>query len=444
LLNAVTASNSSTSSITLMETANGGAGGSGDPVDTPTDSGDGGAGGAATAEQTITAADSTSLSVQDNAYGGVGGSAYNAANGGAGGAATAKTTATGPGAVSANSYATGGWSLLSGGAATATVNATGASTSSTAYATAGGSDTAGAEATAIGTGDAASGSVNTTAISAPQTNTTHAAVTLSSIEAQAGISMYGVAASVESLTNYGGGLITPQAGLANVAEGIAAPTSYATIFADNSKISTAFGAGAVFEMGELGGAHIGTGAASQTDTSQVTAEIDLANLSSGGDFVLGLFDGAVTKSADVSQVTIDVTAGGVTLYSANFTGANVLAGFTDAAPTLSDAAFTNSGSTTVDISLSVTTTASGAGFTGDFIFGDPPVNSPQAQSANGAGTAAPSASSAPSANTRGPASLPLLQQYLAAGIGTGQSAMTDHIAYGFAGQDNGGMLVAQR
>jgi hypothetical protein len=39
---------------------------------------------------------------------------------------------------------------------------------------------------------------------------------------------------------------------------------------------------------------------------------------------------------------------------------------------LNDAGFTNSGTATVKVSLTVTTTAAGAGFSGDFIFGDPP------------------------------------------------------------------------
>jgi hypothetical protein len=88
-----------------------------------------------------------------------------------------------------------------------------------------------------------------------------------------------------------------------------------------------------------------------------------------------LYGGAITDAAGVSQVVLTVTdvTTNNTLFTGTYTGAQALAEFTsDQAPTLNNPAFTNSGSATIEVSLSVTTTAAGADFTGDFIFGDPP------------------------------------------------------------------------
>jgi hypothetical protein len=98
-------------------------------------------------------------------------------------------------------------------------------------------------------------------------------------------------------------------------------------------------------------------------------------LSASGNFALGLYDGAADDVAGVSQVVLTVTdvTTNNTLFTGTYTGAQALAEFTsDEAPTLNNPAFTNTGSATIEVSLSVTTTAAGASFTGDFIFGDPP------------------------------------------------------------------------
>jgi hypothetical protein len=104
----------------------------------------------------------------------------------------------------------------------------------------------------------------------------------------------------------------------------------------------------------------------------VQVQINLADLSSAGSFVLGLYDGAITDAAGVSQVTLNVTENGQMMVMQNYSGAGAVTAFTDGVPMLSEAGFTNSGTATVKVSLTVTTTAAGAGFSGDFIFGDPP------------------------------------------------------------------------
>jgi hypothetical protein len=161
-----------------------------------------------------------------------------------------------------------------------------------------------------------------------------------------------------------------------IAIGVAAPTGTGAILSANHKIQVAFGPHpTVFEIGELGGGYSGPTSVTQTETSSITETLDLAKLTASGNFALGLYDGAITDAAGVSQVVLTVTdtTTNNTLFSATYTGAEALNAFTsDFAPTLNNPAFTNSGSATIEVSLGVTTTAAGAGFTGDFIFGDPP------------------------------------------------------------------------
>jgi hypothetical protein len=163
--------------------------------------------------------------------------------------------------------------------------------------------------------------------------------------------------------------------LNGVAEGIAAPTGYAGILNANSMIKNALGPHpAIFMMGEVGGAYAGNGTGTQTTTSTIQANVDLGQLSASGDFVLGLFDGSITDAAGVSSVSVTVTGGffGPTYFSQTYTGSNVLAAFSDKAPPMMNQAFTNSGDHDLEVTVTVTTTAPGAGFTGDFLIGDPP------------------------------------------------------------------------
>jgi hypothetical protein len=262
--------------------------------------------------------------------------------------------------------AEGGSSSTTGGAATATINATGGEVLGTATADGGGSLTGAAKASASATGDGTSGYLETIANS----DSTGSPL-IEQLNATTNLDLADDTATAASRTAFGGGLSAISG--SGFAEGIASPTGYNSILNANHNIKTALGPSpTIFDEGELGGAHAGTGTASQSETSSVQVQINLADLSSAGSFVLGLYDGAITDAAGVSQVTLNVTEDGQMMAMQNYSGAGAVTAFTDGVPMLNDAGFTNSGTATVKVSLTVTTTAAGAGFSGDFIFGDPP------------------------------------------------------------------------
>jgi hypothetical protein len=264
--------------------------------------------------------------------------------------------------------AEGGSSTTTGGAASATINATGNLVLGNATAYGGGTLTGAAKASASATGDGTSGSLETIANS----DSTGSPL-IEQLNATTNLNLADDTATAASRTVFGGGLSAISGN--GFAEGIASPTGYNSILNANHNIKTALGPSpTIFDEGELGGAHAGTGTASQSETSSVQVQINRADLASAGSFVLGLYDGAITDAAGVSQVTLDVTQGffGPTMFSEDYTGAQALAAFTDGVPLLADASFTNSGTEILEVSLTVTTTAAGAGFSGDFIFGDPP------------------------------------------------------------------------
>ena len=363
----IVAVNTSTSSIEITQTADAGYGGS-------SDTGTGGIGGAATSEETVSANTAAVFVVNDNAEGGNGGTANTDANGGAAGAAVANSTATGSGEVNINATADGGQSETKGGAATATLNATGHSSYSTAEAVAGGSEAAGAVATATATGDATTGTLEALANSSPHIINTP--LLIDEISSKSTIGLYGSSATTKLISKFGSGLPASAGSPVGVAVGVAAPTGTAAILAANHNIQLAFGPHpTIFEIGELGGGYSGPTSVTQTTASSITETLDLAKLGASGNFALGLYGGAATDVGNVTQVVLTVTdvSTNNTLFTGTYTGAQALAEFTtDQAPTLNNPAFTNSGSAEIEVSLSVTTNAAGAAFSGDFIFGDPP------------------------------------------------------------------------
>jgi hypothetical protein len=360
---AASAGSSTATTVQIDQTAIGGGGGS-------SDTGISGAGGAATADQTVNAPDSTNLYVDNTAIAGNGGYDDIAANGGAGGAASVNATASGAGEVQDYGLAEGGTSQTTGGAANATINATGGLVYGSATADGGGSLTGAAKAIASATENGTSGTLETIANSNP-TGTP----LIERLNATTNLNLVdGVTATGESRTAFGGGLSAISG--TSFAEGVASPTGYNSILTANPKIKAALGhSPTIFDQGELGGAYAGAGTGSQTETSSVQVEINLAALKSAGSFVLGLYDGAIKDAAGVSEVSLDVTQGffGPTMFSQNYTGAEAMKAFTDGVPLpLSDASFTNSGTEYLEVSLTVTTTQAGASFSGDFLFGDPP------------------------------------------------------------------------
>jgi hypothetical protein len=98
----------------------------------------------------------------------------------------------------------------------------------------------------------------------------------------------------------------------------------------------------------------------------------MAKLSASGSFVIGFYDGSATNA---NEVTVDVQVrdnSGSLLNSEVMNGSQALSYFDGTAPAMPDAEFTNSGYEGVTITMTVTTTGVGAGFSGDFILGDPP------------------------------------------------------------------------
>jgi hypothetical protein len=180
-------------------------------------------------------------------------------------------------------------------------------------------------------------------------------------------------ATAYALGQYGGAAPAFSSTDAGEAIGDAAPTATATnaVLTANSAIKTEFGASPkFFALGEVGGRHATAGTDVETTTSSVTVDVDLAELATPGDLILGLYDGDAV-GAGVTGVTLTVSGVGVTTFTEAFaSGALARTGFTDKAFNLGSLAST--GTLDLTVSLTVTSDAAGSGFFGDFIVGDPP------------------------------------------------------------------------
>jgi hypothetical protein len=136
----------------------------------------------------------------------------------------------------------------------------------------------------------------------------------------------------------------------------------------NAAIKAAFGTThTIYAVGELGGAHASAGSDSETSSSSVSITISAADLASGGRLILGLFSGTPEGSFSGS-LTVGYQGG--TLASETFTTSTL---FTN--DVLVDTPFSAldfSGALDLTMTLAVTTPASGDGFSGGFIVGDPP------------------------------------------------------------------------
>ena len=243
-----------------------------------------------------------------------------------------------------------------------------------AYATAdaGGSDTAGAKATATAIGDGTGGTVQATASSTPQGQTTRAPTLINSIQALASAEV-GTSATAFAETLYGAAVPAFDSTDAAVGTGVAAPDAADTnpVLAANGAINTAFGASpSFFSMGEVGGGHASAAGGAESSTASVTTAINLADPGASGNLVFGLYGGAAVGSG-VTGVTLTVTGNGATYLNEAFgSGAAAQAGFTDQA--FNFGALGSSGVLDLVVSLTVQTDQSGSGFYGDFVAGDPP------------------------------------------------------------------------
>jgi hypothetical protein len=160
-------------------------------------------------------------------------------------------------------------------------------------------------------------------------------------------------------------------GVFGVAASVASPTDGATILKANPMIKAQMGHDpTIFAIGELGGGYSGT-AGTQTVTSYVEESINMAKLSASGNFVIGFYNGSAVDPSDVS-VLIQVRDNAGYLLNQTYNGNEAMSLFSGTAPTLPNTAFTNSGTEGVTITMTVTTMVAGAGFSGDFILGDPP------------------------------------------------------------------------
>jgi len=185
----------------------------------------------------------------------------------------------------------------------------------------------------------------------------------------------GIAQARVTIDGAASDFVTGQQGAA-FATGAPDRASAAPVLSANARIKAAFGhAPTFFAIGELGGGHSSAGTASQTVTSTINETVDLTKLSSRRDLVAGFYDGTPVGSA-ITGVTFDLYADGIDLVHRVFsTGAEAKRFFTDDAVDLGSLA---SGQTlgadtlTLKAVLTVTSSAAGSGFYGDFIVGDPP------------------------------------------------------------------------
>jgi hypothetical protein len=351
--------------LTLSQTAIGGDGGA-------SDAGTGGAGGYGLSDLTFTDNTSAALLVTDTGIGGSGG-----ASGGAGGNTWDAATITGAASVTVQTTANGGAAGAGGaqgGQAQAKATGTGAIVNATATADGGIGGVVGgiANATATGTGNA--GTV--TAVS--QTGVTAGNLIVSvSGDATAAVGGTAIAFSQSAF----GGTATP---FTNADGAVAVMTanpsagSVMGLIAQDPNTQAALGSNpAVFAVGEVGGEHSGTGAGVQTSTASTGITLDLLQLVNPADLFLA-FDHTSASTSGISNVSLGVSADGMSLLTESFSSAAAAtAWFTDHPLDLGSlASGTLAASSTLDlhVSLSVTSTHAGSSFDTQFLVASAPTN----------------------------------------------------------------------
>ena len=292
----------------------------------------------------MTGANTVNLTVSAN--GGNGGSGATAGNGDA---ATATGSATGTTAYD-NVTSTGGFGTNS--SATSTATATG----KTGWAQAASSAKDANSGTTGVLVDSASGQVlsyldgnGTTADSAQDV----------------ALAQFGVASPAMNTAAQGVADITGAPTAANVSAILAANTAIASAFA----VSPSY-----FAIAELGARETTAGIAAETTTSTVNLSVDLSQLASRQDLLVGLYGGALVGSG-VTAVTLTITANGTNLLTKTFaSGAAAQAYFTNDAVDLGslNGALYSSNVANITATLAVTTSGVGSAFYGNVLIGDPP------------------------------------------------------------------------
>ena len=179
-----------------------------------------------------------------------------------------------------------------------------------------------------------------------------------------------------------------------------------------------------FALGELGGARASAAHGSSTTTSEIDETVNLTQLASRQDLVVGFYNGTVVgvpaaSGPGVLQVNLDIYVNGVDVDSQKFyNDAQARAYFTDNSVDLGSLATGNTLS--LREVMTVTTINPGTGFYGDLIIGDPPPAHPAPRAhqlaqamATFQGASAP-ASAALHGTATGPLTAPLVANLLQA------------------------------
>jgi hypothetical protein len=335
--------------LTLTQIATGGAGGGGL----------GGIGGAATSSLTfddVTANTRHASSVTGTvgAYGGAGGS--EGTGQAAGGVAIASLTLIGAHNVTASSTATGG--------------AGGISSASRASATAIGQGAHGGTVSAIATGQGASGTADATA------STSLSGTLVTAVASQASAPVAGKSTSL-AWAAIGRGKISAPAFVTDQSEAqiTAEPTSadVKSILTANPNISKAFSTTPTyFGIGELGGAHSASSSAFLAETGSVQMTVNLTKAGTLHDLLIGFYGGTALgniASDPAFSVTLDVNINGADNKNTFTTVSAANAFFQNNAV---DYGALSGTSLQLDISLSITESATSNGYDFGMLIGDPP------------------------------------------------------------------------
>ena len=169
--------------------------------------------------------------------------------------------------------------------------------------------------------------------------------------------------------------LTPEGQALALIDGAPNSATTGAVLAAEPGIAAAFGASPTFfAVGELGGAYASSGGVGpQTITSTASIQVNLSQLASPKDLLIGAFDPTIVGT--FSSFTIILSADTETFVDETFTTvAEVDAFFNDVTYDLGSlASGALSGPTlNVQLTLELTTASLGSGVWGDFIIGDPP------------------------------------------------------------------------
>jgi hypothetical protein len=306
----------------------------------------------------------------------VGGAAVSAASGGAGGAGTVTIVADGPGEVQGYATAIGGAGPAVGGAANAnaTVDA-GTEALSTAAADAGGSNSKAGKAIATAGGE---GGTRLDIEASANSISTNSSLAVYGITGESSLDWFGSnSGMVWTQTQYGTALPAFLPDGNAEAAGSASPTAavYNPILTAEPTVKSGLSGGKILSIGELEAVNDSdASSASQTATAEITTDVNLSTLNENGALAIGLYDGAeIGSGAETVSLTVSDSLQTAALYSISGVSASTaVADFNDAIPLLMNPSFGTSGTMTVEASLSVTSSAADAGFSGHFILAAKP------------------------------------------------------------------------